>query len=45
MEMYTDEKIMPETFAKGKEIDRLIKETEELFTEHFGRMSCSSSRA
>lgn len=36
MEMYTDEKIARGTFAKGSTIDKMIKETEELFTTHFG---------
>jgi len=36
MEMYTDEKISKEHFSSGKPIDDLIKQTEELYTEHFG---------
>jgi hypothetical protein len=34
--MYTDEKIMHESFARGEQADKLIKQTEELYTEHFG---------
>ncbi|KAK4685855.1 hypothetical protein P7C73_g4278, partial [Tremellales sp. Uapishka_1] len=35
MELYTDEKIMKESFSKGDKIDGLIKQVEEMFTEHF----------
>lgn len=46
MEMYTDEKIVPESFAKADFIDGLIKQTEEMYTEHFGQSpnrSCPTS--
>jgi hypothetical protein len=36
MEMYTDERISKESFARGETIDKLIKETEDLYSEHFG---------
>jgi hypothetical protein len=36
MEMYTDERITKESFARGETIDKLIKETEDLYSEHFG---------
>lgn len=39
MEMYTDERISKEHFADGKRIDDLIKQTEDMYTEHFGRLS------
>lgn len=38
MEMYTDEKITKCTFAKGKVIDDLIMQMEELYTVHFGEV-------
>lgn len=37
LELYTDEKISKETFAKGKVVDDLLKQMEELYTEHFGQ--------
>lgn len=37
MELYTDDRIMPETFAQPETIDKLLKETEELFSVHFGQ--------
>lgn len=45
LELYTDEKISKETFAKGRVIDDLIKQMEELFTEHFGQWSSSLSKS
>ena len=36
MEMYTDERIAKETFAQGKVVDNLLKQMEDLFSEHFG---------
>ncbi|KAL1412764.1 Xenotropic and polytropic retrovirus receptor 1 [Vanrija albida] len=35
LELYTDDRIAPCSFARGEVIEGLIKETEELFTEHF----------
>ncbi|ORY33359.1 SPX domain-domain-containing protein [Naematelia encephala] len=35
LELYTDEKISPESFAKGETIENLIKQMETLYTEHF----------
>jgi hypothetical protein len=37
MEMYTDERISKEHFSNGKLIEDLIKQTEDLYTEHFGK--------
>lgn len=39
MELYTDERIQKEKFAKGEMIDKLLQEMEQLFTEHFGMLS------
>lgn len=39
MELYTDERIQKEKFAKGEVIDKLLQEMEQLFTEHFGERS------
>lgn len=39
MEMYTDERITKASFARGETIDKLIKETEDLYSEHFGEQS------
>ncbi|WOO82310.1 Xenotropic and polytropic retrovirus receptor 1 [Vanrija pseudolonga] len=35
LELYTDDRIAPCSFARGEVIEGLIKETEDLFTEHF----------
>ena len=36
MDMYTDERISKQSFAKGEAIERLIDQVEKLFSEHFG---------
>ncbi|GMK56353.1 hypothetical protein CspeluHIS016_0301930 [Cutaneotrichosporon spelunceum] len=35
LELYTEDRIGPCSFARGETIDTLIRETEELFTKHF----------
>lgn len=35
LDLYTDEKIAPCSFSRSEPIDQLIKQTEELFTQHF----------
>lgn len=35
MELYTDEIISPESFAHGEEMEHLLKQTEEMFSDHF----------
>ncbi|CAD6576022.1 MAG: hypothetical protein TREMPRED_001560 [Tremellales sp. Tagirdzhanova-0007] len=35
LEMYTDERISKEHFSSGRVVDDLIKQTEEMYTEHF----------
>ena len=36
MDLYTDEKISKESFAKGEVIEKLLDQMEDLFSEHFG---------
>jgi len=43
MELYSDDKILKDKFAKGVSIDSLLKQMEELFTEHFGQPPCARS--
>lgn len=35
LDLYTDERIAPCSFSRGEPIDQLLKQTEELFSEHF----------
>jgi SPX domain protein involved in polyphosphate accumulation len=35
LEMFTEERISQEAFAKGETIEAMLKSVEELFTEHF----------
>ena len=44
MELYSDDKILKDKFAKGVSIDSLLKQMEELFTEHFGQLTCRAPR-
>jgi hypothetical protein len=44
MELYTDEKILPESFSRAVVIEGLIKQVEELYTTHFGRPHLCRSR-
>jgi hypothetical protein len=34
--MYTDERISKESFATGQTVDALLREIEEVYSEHFG---------
>ena len=44
MELYTDERIAPESFSKSETIDNLLKQVEELYSEHFEKGDTKKAR-